>query len=921
MRKTLKISVHLSIIAAVLAPMFFLEIHSTQAREVVPVMVSSATAVPILHVPEDVADLQSAINQIPDGGIIEMADGTYYAPNNGLGFVIHNLKKGFTIRAAEGATVILDGGGTRQILHFVNTDLSLGGWVTFEGITFANGYSTTDGLAGGVTMQKAQATFIDSVFRNNVSKPPLTGAGGIAVSIYSTAFFFDCTWRDNVAKNYGAGLAVQDNATAYVHHSWFYNNRTNDVNHANWAAGGGIHVGNSRLRVSNSRFENNQAGYVGGAIYVIGNWRDPASVPTADVIIANSTFYQNMAVSNGVSLPSPTQGGAVHVEDQARTRIYNSRFILNTADIGGGLNLYRGETEVYDSVFLGNRAVGVGGGNGFGGAIAAVSNDDVIDGNINRPPVQLIVVDTYIQGRYNGVSTVGQSAGGIYVAGDQKRLYGLSGVRQMGSAADNQAVAIFNNVAIHDTDVIAGQAGASALGGGITVDLVNLTMDAVQIQNAAATETTAYGVGGGICVFNQSDVLIENSTVAYNAADDFGGGLFIQGTHFTLQNSLIFGNELSPGVSESPDISYGAAIYSDVYRNYGINVTGSVDNNIFSENVGLPIFDNEQTNGPINDVRYNANQIFSSIFSDEVYSLGGASSAYWRLSVPELNNAIIYRTNGIVTDKVQIDNIALATRPDLGAIHIVPSQILPISAYGDGTSLTPAYLVYAWSGMHGAALDGAALTAKNGAMEIRTTGVHLLNVGDEVYQDDLVMGVAPQATLSGDVTQITWNMTQGTFLEGAMDQGLVIPSTPSGTISSGITPNQIYRYYAITEEGGVVAYLNIGEPILSVPASLTVLAGLNREQNRGYLPVQNIGGRTMDWSASTATPWLQILTDSGSTDSYSTIIFDLDIAGFSPGIYTASIFVDAGAAGSKNVEIKVAVVDTVYDSYFPLARR
>ena len=83
----------------------------------------------------------------------------------------------------------------------------------------------------------------------------------------------------------GGGLVVHDNARVYVHESTFINNRTNLPTHTETSAGGAIHVGNSILRVSNSHFENNQAGYVGGAIYAIGTWAEPESIPRADVVI------------------------------------------------------------------------------------------------------------------------------------------------------------------------------------------------------------------------------------------------------------------------------------------------------------------------------------------------------------------------------------------------------------------------------------------------------------------------------------------------------------------------------------------------------------------------------------------------------------------------------------------------------------
>ncbi len=77
-------------------------------------------------------------------------------------------------------------------------------------------------------------------------------------------------WESNHASHYGGGLALEENSTAFIHRSKFKDNRTNLPGHSSTAAGGGIHVGNSKLRVSNSYFEDNQAGNVEGQYMQLG---------------------------------------------------------------------------------------------------------------------------------------------------------------------------------------------------------------------------------------------------------------------------------------------------------------------------------------------------------------------------------------------------------------------------------------------------------------------------------------------------------------------------------------------------------------------------------------------------------------------------------------------------------------------------
>src|SRR2546428_341324 len=153
--------------------------------------VSSAFGAPtIVRVPADQASLQVALDTVPDGGIIEIAAGTYNAPSGG-----------FTIYP----------------------DLS-GGTRSFTG----------------------------------------RAARGAAGAFKSRVFI-----RDNT----------------------FTGNRTNLAGHASFSAGGAIHGNSSTMFINNSRFENNQAGYVGGAIYVIGPYTDSLM----DLVVSDCLFTGNVA--------------------------------------------------------------------------------------------------------------------------------------------------------------------------------------------------------------------------------------------------------------------------------------------------------------------------------------------------------------------------------------------------------------------------------------------------------------------------------------------------------------------------------------------------------------------------------------------------------------------------------------------------
>jgi hypothetical protein len=208
----------------------------------------------LLAVPSgDSSALQQAIDDAQGGDVIELASGSYPSPG-ALGFEIRNKGVSFTIRSVSGdpTDVVLDGEHKRPVFRFENDMLELGDFVTFEGITFANGSSEAEGTAGGMTMLKAQGVFRDVVFEGNESNLTLsvqTGGGGTIVGDGSTASFEHCIWRNNANNFFGGGLALEKGSYALIADSLFEDNSTNRQGHFEQAAGAGIHVGDSTLSV------------------------------------------------------------------------------------------------------------------------------------------------------------------------------------------------------------------------------------------------------------------------------------------------------------------------------------------------------------------------------------------------------------------------------------------------------------------------------------------------------------------------------------------------------------------------------------------------------------------------------------------------------------------------------------------------
>lgn len=764
----------------------------------------AAAQAPVILVPGGQPTLTAAISAVPDGGIIQLAAGTYTSPAGG--FAISNPNKRFTIRAASGALVVLSGNNTQPVLQYQVNSAPLRGHVIFEDLVFRNGRSAANGVAGGVTLNGgAQATFRRCTFETSTSQAAATGGGGAGAFNSSKAFFIDCLFQNNTAKNEGAGLRVGEGSEVYVHGSRFLNNSCALPGHRNSAAGGGIHVTNSRIWVTNSRFEGNRAGYTGGGFYILGSWQDPVTTPRAEATIANCTFVGNTADNDpGVVTVGPTEGGAFHSEDQSTVAIYNSRFIKNDADLGGGVSQYRSINTIKGSVFLGNRSLAA---NGFGGAIKSNSEDTTLDGAINRRSVQLVVSESLFVGRHDGVTTVGEKGGGVFVNGDGNRAWGGGGVSQQGTVASNRANATLQDCAFVDLDTT--RSGGGAVGGGIEMSHTTFGMTGSIVAGCDALGTNSSGGGGRVVIASSANIV--GNTFVGNSATLFGGGLYSQGAALTANGNQLFRNEISPGVNEGVGSSFGAALFTAQLdaAPFNTNQTGAVNDNLFTDNIGLPVFDDDRNGPVINDQRYDANRFFNTTFGAQIYT----DSLVGPKTVAELNSLVVTRGAAGPTDKSPAsNNTALGSQPNAGELIAVPKILLAEGAAGDADS-PEAYLVYGWSGPSGATLDGVSVTAGgNWGRVAGTPAVHTLNVGGTTFLARIDAAPIPDATLSfsppaisaGGSAVLSWSADEGSFLFSAIDQQVSTGGAASG--STTVSPNvtRPYTLLVITEEGGAV---------------------------------------------------------------------------------------------------------------------
>jgi hypothetical protein len=808
--------------------------------------VSSAFgAATIVHVPADQASLQVALDMVPDGGIIEIAAGTYNAPSGGFTIYpdLSGGTRGFTVRAASGAAVTLSGGGGSEILNFTTPKL-----VTFQGLTFANGASTAQYHGGAVSVSGVQANFVSCTFQNNAAKNPYTGGGGIWIDS-STVSFQSCTWTNNSAVNY-AGALVAFRSRVFIRDNTFTGNRTNLPGHASFSAGGAIHGNSSTMFIANSRFENNQAGYVGGAIYVIGPYTDPLM----DLVVSDCLFTGNLAVTNpaGAAPPGPTTGGAVMMENQTRTRFYNCRFINNSAKQGGALSSYRTDTGVQGCVFQNNQATGTGGSDGFGGAIVILSDDNVDDstagGTINRPSAKLAVTDSLIQGPGGGVTSARQG-GGIFAAGDLHSNDGV-GVPQSGTPDTNRATIDLKRVVFAD---LATSDSGNGTGGAMTVNFVALNADGCQIQNCRASH-----YGGGVEIINGSKANITATQFVGNQGGVLGGGLAVfNGGDLNVSGSTFADNRLTaPGG--------GSAFFTGPGGTPGSEMTGAIQDCVITGNSGGPtIYDGDSTTvPPYNQVQYNANRIYAA----EAGMYFNPNPTVGFAGIVEMNGLKMVRADGSTTIKNTVPNTVMGGPVSTGAVLMIPPQIRSAGAPGE-TLPIPAFVAFTSSGGTNPSLDGAGQPGSNGVVGTSSDAQHTLTVGGAQFKTMPL----PAAALN-----ISTRLPVGQADSALIGGFIVVGPTPKRVIIRAVGPS-------LPVAGA------LQDPILE----LHDVTGATIASNDNWRTTQ-IGGaltsnQAVDILATTIPP---------SSDSESAVVATLD-----PGNYTAVVRGTNGTTGIAVVEV------------------
>jgi hypothetical protein len=612
---------------------------------------------------------------------------------------------------------VLDGGGEGSLIRLSAPGASsagLGEPVTFEGLVFANAFSSTEARGGAVSIAGRDVTFRFCVFRDNTAGGATSGGGAVRVSAGGRLTVEDSVFEGNRSPNRGAAISAIESEVVVLR-STFTDNRTNVGVHSPRAVGGAIYLLDGELLVQRSRFERNQVGWSGAAIFVFGIWDDAVQGPVSLARIEDSTFLDNVSVPERCCLPpGPSQGGGIHVEDQSRAEVVRSRFERNSGNWGGAISNYRAELDVRDSIFRGNRARLDGDFTGAGGAVIVVSSDilnaTVDFGAINRPPATLVASGNLFQGAFGVVGATASQGGCLAALGDTNRQLGEGGIPLDADLGRNRARVSIEDSVFLDCRVEPDVVGNQVFGGALYSNLADLEVSGSMFLGSRAEQ----GRGGAMVLIESSKADVRDVVFADSYARELGGAIHAAGSELDVRDSVFLRNDVAKSSSALVFEQSGSALLIQPAIGRA-EATGTIADNLFAGNPGVVIYEGDDQTPARNLTTYGRNRIVApagrKVFLNPLATFAGSN-------VAELNALVVGRGDGSSTRKSFAPNQAIASAGPFGQVVAAPATVVEDAGpAGD----RPAFVGFAWEG-GSARLGAVALGERSGALEVAAGG-------------------------------------------------------------------------------------------------------------------------------------------------------------------------------------------------------
>jgi len=320
--------------------------------------------------------------------------------------------------------------------------------------------------------------------------------------------------------------------------------------------GGGIGCFEGVARIINCEIKGNYCPFIGGGIYAAGtSW-------TGKPLIKNCIIQDNIALSKGNGW-----GGGIGCKNGPDPHIENNIISGNTALSGAGI-------KVYDATIKSNLII-----NNVAGHVNAQGGG----GGITTEGLYTKIFDNVIINNYASFG-----AGGVCWAA-------YSGI-------------ISNNIICYNS-TSGSNSGYLIAGGGVAISQTvpgNTIMSNCIIANNYSEQA-----GGGVCVYNKSELTMINNTISSNEAGISGSGIYLnKDSTLKIGNSIIYGNINDEIAYEtvSPTITFSnikgswpgtgnidaAPLFADPFNlDFHIKYNSPCRDTGDKTFLGLPAFDNE----------------------------------------------------------------------------------------------------------------------------------------------------------------------------------------------------------------------------------------------------------------------------------------------------------------------------------------
>ncbi len=428
-----------------------------------------------INVPQDYASIQEAIDAAQEGYLILVSPGTYKENlnlngKNNLTLTSTNPLDPLVVEATiingnqKGACIIAENG---------ENDIVISGFT----ITNGSGKLREDNLTtgGGIYTKSASLTIQNCTISGNKA----SASGGI----YAYSSTINIT-NSNISQNttlassgHGGGIFAESSSTINILKSIISKNIAK-------GSGGAIDAFSATVTIQESTIFANEA-FSGGGIYI----QSPSTLTIKDTNINNNRAkYGGAIISFGSNLTLTT-----------------SNINANTAELEGGGFYVNSSNLTINQCTINDNSTTIYQGGGFLLCNKSVTNirESVINGN------------------------TAEFGSGIFVYDANANLTDctISSNTALGFGGAGVCASVSSVVNITDC-TISGNLASEKGGGGVLAISATVSITGSTISGNTASSAEEVSCGGGINVYNSSNLIFQNNTVKDNNAKTNGGGLW-----------------------------------------------------------------------------------------------------------------------------------------------------------------------------------------------------------------------------------------------------------------------------------------------------------------------------------------------------------------------------------------------------------